>query len=120
MVGHFWDKWTKKLVDPNNRQLVNGQPVPPDQSHTKLDPKTGQQKDYIVLSPEERAKGYIRPLRLMYTHKTCGTDTKMSFDIAETFAVDPTFYTGTFCCQCRLHLPLHEFVWKDTDERVGS
>lgn len=48
--------------------LTTGDPVPADRSHTEIDPKTGQQKGYVVLSPEERAKGFVRPLRLSYRH----------------------------------------------------
>lgn len=40
--------------------------------------------------------------------------------LAETYARDPGFYTGTFCCQCREHFPLDQFVWAGTEERVGS
>lgn len=37
--------------------------------------KTGQHKDYIVLCPDERAKGFIRPYRDAYRHvgrSVCG------------------------------------------------
>lgn len=37
--------------------------------------------------------------------------TKMSQDIAETYARNPRFYGATFCIQCRRHIPLAEFVW---------
>lgn len=30
---------------------------------------TGQHKSYIVLCPDERAKGFVRPLRDTYTHR---------------------------------------------------
>lgn len=33
-----------------------------------INPLTGMQKDYIVLSKEERDKGFIRPLRYSYIH----------------------------------------------------
>jgi len=32
----------------------------------------GQNEAYIVLSEEERAKGFVRPLQLIYRHDTCG------------------------------------------------
>ena len=48
-------------------QLTDGSPVPADGSHTKLRPD-GQQQGYVVLAPEERAKGFIRPYRDMYRH----------------------------------------------------
>ena len=50
----------------------------------------------------------------------CGTQTRMGIAIAETYARDPKFYGGTFCCGCRRHLPLEEFIWFGTDEVVGS
>jgi hypothetical protein len=50
----------------------------------------------------------------------CGSDTTMGQAIAETYARDPGFYGGTFCCHCGKHLPLEEFVWKGTKETVGS
>lgn len=81
---------------------------------------TGQQEAYLVLSDEERAKGFVRPFRDSYVHDRCGTLTKMSRDISETYARDPKFYDGTFCVGCRKHLPLAEFKWAGTDEVVGS
>ena len=95
-----------------------GGPVTED--HREIDPATGMQKDYVVLTPEERAKGFVRPVRHHYVHKTCGTLTKMAHNIAETYARDPKFYTGTFCVGCREHRPLDEFVWEGTTEQVGS
>jgi hypothetical protein len=35
---------------------------------TTIDPATGQQREYLVLSEEERAKGFVRPVRLSYRH----------------------------------------------------
>lgn len=105
-------------VDRNARTLANGGPVSDD--HREINPATGQQKDYVVLSAEERAKGFVRPVRRTYTHLKCGTTTTISIPIAETYARDPAFYSGTFCCNCREHKPLNEFVWTGTDEQVGS
>lgn len=82
--------------------------------------KGEQNKAYLVLSEEERAKGFVRPLRDTYLHKKCGTVTTMSRGIAETYARDPKFYGLTWCCGCKTHLPVSEFVWYDTDEVVGS
>lgn len=97
--------------------LTDGSPVTDD--HRELKPN-GQQKGYVVLSDEERARGFVRPVRQAYTHKVCGTETRMGLAIAETYARDPGFYSGTFCCGCGAHFPLKQFVWKDTDEQVGS
>jgi hypothetical protein len=129
----------------------------------------------LVMTEEEKSKGYIRPFRDSYIHvginwnKTpheikpsddgkyaailyyvqnengkfiggqyitqkelnqiregngftggCGTVTKMNNSIAETYAVNPKFYNSTFCVGCGKHLPVSQFVWKDTNEEVGS
>jgi hypothetical protein len=50
----------------------------------------------------------------------CGTTTTMGRALAETYARDNTYYGATFCCHCREHLPVSEFVWEGTDEVVGS
>lgn len=93
--------------------LTDGSPVPADRSHTEIDPKTGMQKGYIVLSDEERAKGFVKPVRRSYTHKVCGSLTTMGRSLAETYARDPNFYGGTFCCHCSAHFGLEEFDWED-------
>jgi hypothetical protein len=98
--------------------LVDGSPVTPD--HREFDPTTGQQKGYVVLSEEERAKGFVRPYRDRYIHTACGTVTTMGRALSETYARDPHFYTGTFCCHCSTHFPLDQFVWEADGERVGS
>lgn len=100
--------------------LTSGEAVPEDRSHTEIDPATGMQKDYVVLSDEERAKGFIRPVRESYEHLTCGAVTTMGRKIAETYARDPKFYSGTFCVACKDHSPLDQFVWKNTKEKMGS
>lgn len=149
--------------------------------------ETGQHDIYLVLSEEERAKGFVRPIRDTYVHigrkvesegevisleeayknnpgakeyynknngygaflkypeeksplvgkylrqaefdainsakefvGGCGTETKMGYALAETYARDPKFYGATFCCHCNRHLPVDEFIWKGTNETVGS
>lgn len=112
-------------VDRSSQELVSGAPLPPDRSHTDLK-ENGQQKDYVVLSPEERAKGFVRPVRRTYRHLKCGGTTTMSQAIAETYARDPRFYSGTFCVDCGSHFPIEtfgqtgEFVWIDDGTKVGS
>lgn len=106
-------------VDRTQRTLTDGSPVTAD--HRDLKPN-GQQKGYVVLSEAERAKGFVRPVRLSYRHLTCGTVTTMGLALAETYARDPFFYSGTFCCGCRAHFPVGadgQFVWDGTDEKVG-
>lgn len=146
-------------------QLTDGSPVPDDHSHTRLK-ANGQQEGYVVLTPEERAKGFVKPVRHTYVHvgspsaptdlrdltpeqqerysqynyvkfepygedrspitgkywtqaelnragRRCGGETTMGSSLAETYARDPNFYSGTFCCKCGEHFPLNEFVWGD-------
>lgn len=55
--------------------------------------------------------------------KGCGVETTMNQKIAETYAKYPAFYGATYCMGCRKHLPVGvagEFVWSDTEERVGT
>lgn len=99
------------------RCTISGRPIMPD--HREINPVTGMQKDYIVLCPDERAKGFVRPYRDTYKHLTCGTTTTMGVALAETYARDPNFYSGTFCVNCKAHFSLTEFVWLD-GQQVGS
>ena len=99
------------------RELTDGTPVTDDHREIK---KNGQQKAYVVLTKEERDKGFVRPVRKTYLHKTCDTTTTMGDSIAETYARNPKFYNGTFCHKCSDHFPLDEFVWDGTEEMVGS
>jgi hypothetical protein len=155
-------------TDPNDPKLKEGQQNP-----------TGQHEIYLVLSEEERDKGFVRPVRHSYVHigrKTemkggtieplpreeakrfgdpdkyvaflrypesesplvgkaltqeevdnmdkyiggCGDITSMGRELSETYARDPKFYGATYCARCGKHLPVDEFVWYGTDEKVGS
>ena len=49
------------------RCMLSGKPETPD--HREINPATGMQKDYVVLCPDERAKGFVRPVRRSYVHK---------------------------------------------------
>lgn len=86
---------------------------------------SGQQKTYLVLSDEELAKGFVRPVRRTYKHLACGTPTTMGLKLSETYARDPKFYSGTFCCGCGKHFDLKDasgnpaFLWED-GQPVGS
>jgi hypothetical protein len=97
--------------------LTDGSPVTPD--HREINPITGQQKGYVVLSDEERAKGFVQPVRRSYRHLKCGVVTTMGLALAETYARDPLFYSGTFCCGCGTHFPVGskehggQFEWDD-------
>lgn len=98
-----------------NRQLTDGSPVPADGSHTAINPATGQQRGYVVLSPEDRAEGFVKPYRTSYIHESCGAQTSMGRALSETYARDPNFYSGTFCVGCGAHFPLNQFH-RDADK----
>lgn len=101
--------------------LTDGSPVTED--HRDINPKTGMQKGYVVLSEEERAKGFVRPVRYSYIHDKCGTITSMSRPLAETYAREPAFYSGTYCAHCRAHFPVGpdgEFTWVGGVDKVGT
>lgn len=98
------------ITDPNDPRLghgVDNEPVP-------------QNEVYLVLSDEERAKGFVRPVRTTYKHNVCGGVTTMGISIAETYAREPHFYGSTYCTTCRMHKPVAEFVWVDDGSVVGS
>jgi hypothetical protein len=84
------------------------------------DDPTPQHDVYLVLSEDERAKGFVRPYRDVYRHAMCGSVTTMGRALSETYARQPTFYGATYCVRCSRHLPVAEFVWVADGERVGS
>lgn len=91
------------------------------------EPIGGQHEVYLVLSDEERAKGFVRPVRSSYVHALelggCGFSTSMGIALSETYARDPKFYGATYCCHCDKHRPVGEngeFVWQGTTEKVGT
>ena len=97
-------------TDPKDPRLTHGTDGEP----------TPQADVYLVLSDEERAKGFIRPVRRTYIHDKCGGATTMGGALAETYARDPKFYGGTYCVGCQRHAPVSEFTWDGTDQKVGS
>lgn len=97
-------------TDPNDPRL----------GHGTDSEKINQHEVYLILSDEERAKGFVRPVRKSYTHTKCGTSTKMGDALAETYARDPKFYGATYCVNCQKHLPVDQFIWDGSNEKVGS
>lgn len=96
-------------IDPNDPRLTRG-----------IDEKPTKQADvYLVLSEEERAKGFVRPVRDTYRHKICGAVTTMGHALAETYARDPKFYGATYCVNCSMHKSVSEFEWMD-GQTVGD
>ena len=99
--------------DPSDPRLTRG----PDTESRE------QAEVYLVLSDDERAEGFVRPLRSSYRHLPCGAVTTMGNAIAETFARLPAFYGNTYCARCNLHRPVGEageFVWLDDGSKVGT
>lgn len=97
-------------------------PSDPRLSHGVDDAPTEQAPTYLVLSDEERAKGFVRPIHRSYVHLVCGTVTTMGLAIAETYACQPSFYGATWCVKCRRHLAVGEngeFIWDD-GSKVGT
>ena len=97
-------------TNPNDPRLGHGSDLEPIPQH----------EVYLVLSEEELAKGFVRPVRDSYIHKTCGVVTKMGQKLAETYAREPKFYGATYCVGCKKHLPVSEFYWDKTNIEVGS
>jgi hypothetical protein len=96
--------------DPNDPRLTHGvdnAPVP-------------QSEVYLVLSEEERSKGFVRPLRLSYRHVVCNSVTTMGLALCETYARQPSFYGSTYCVHCQQHCRVDEFRWVEDGEVVGS
>lgn len=90
-------------------------------------PLPAQHDTYLVLSDQERAKGFVRPYRDVYVHAKslggCGAVTRMGVALSETYARDPGFYGATWCVGCNMHRPVGangEFLWDKTDEKVGT
>lgn len=111
-----------RIVEPKVSKIGEGltdDPDDPDLGRGGNVERSPQNKKYLVLSDEERSKGYVRPVRDTYVHDTCGTSTSMGSAIAETYARDPKFYGFTYCVHCSKHLPVSEFKWKD-GSTVGS
>lgn len=97
--------------DPNDPRLTH---------YTGPEEPAEQAEVYLVLSQEERDKGFVRPLRRSYIHDKCGAETHMGLALCETYARQPDFYGATYCCSCRAHFPVAEFKWAEDGKRVGS
>jgi hypothetical protein len=97
----------------------------------KLRDLTAEEKsryvEYNYVKYEEYLAGNSSVIGRFWTQKQldrinsgCKKSTYMAESIAETYARDPQFYSGAFCCYCRAHFPNEEFVWAGIIERVGS
>ena len=104
--------------DPTDPRLTHGADPADGEPHP-------QAAVYLVLSEQERARGFVRPVRLSYIHDIpgCGALTTLNRAIAETYAAKPGYYGSTYCTGCGLHRPVGadgEFVWDGTSEKVGA
>lgn len=111
---------------------LTSDPNDPRLGHGVDDEPRGMNEAYLVLSEEERAKGFVRPLRRSYIHvglggteanrtgRGCGVETRMGLALCETYARQPDFYGATYCVGCSMHLPVAEFVWAEDGQVVGS
>lgn len=122
------EAYVKSLSDEANRppDAVVPAPVTSGLTVDATDPRlratkpSGQHEVYLVLSEEERAKGFVRPVRRAYKHtRGCGNVTTMGLALCETYARDPSFYGRTFCCNCGTHLPVAQFDWIEKDGSTG-
>ena len=102
---------------------ITNDPSDPRLGHGVDDTPIEQHEVYLVLSDEERAKGFVRPVLQSYVHAVelggCGAVTSMGLAIAETYARNPGFYGSTYCTSCMKHLPVGwrgEFYWVDTQK----
>ena len=104
--------------------------VTPDRNDPRLgygtdDEPVPQNEVYLVLSEEERQRGFVAPYRDHYLHVGLGLDgetkckgvTSMGRALSETYAAKPGFYGATYCVKCQRHRPVGipeaggEFVW---------
>jgi hypothetical protein len=95
-------------ADPDDQRLGRGIDVSP----------VTMNEAYLVLSDEERAKGFVRLVYRAYIHHdpSCGGVTTMGLPLCETYARQPSFYGATYCTRCRMHRPVGaegEFTWID-------
>jgi hypothetical protein len=106
------------------REMSMGITTDPNDPELKIiDPENNQQMSYLVLSEDERACGFVQPVRRSYVHEKCASITTMDSAIAETYARNPRYYGATYCARCQSHFPvgaLGEFTWAGTDVKVGT
>ena len=129
-LGMTVDEYSKFVRDPDTlkaspRRVPASGKEPEQEGSTPTDKKLpdGQYADHWVLSEEERANGYVEPVRYNYKHEICGGVTRMGHLIAATYAADPSFYGSTFCATCNNYYPVGangEFVWDGTNQKVGT
>lgn len=102
---------------------ITTDPDDPALGHGTNETPVAMNEKYLVLSEEERKRGFERPLRQSYVHTVCGQTTSMGFAIAETYARKPDFYGATYCVTCGMHRRVGaegEFVWVEKNGKVAG
>lgn len=111
-------------AEPERPRSTTSDPTDPRLTHGADTTPVPQADVYLVLSDEERRRGFVRPVRTSYVHVGgCGGVTHMSDEIAETYARQPDFYGTTYCTGCKMHRPVGadgEFVWVLPDGTNGD
>jgi hypothetical protein len=106
------------------RHVGNGGPKRPTRPLTDKEHERYDRFKYVLFEPYPESRspvvGRYWTQEQLDKAQGCGVVTTMSQEIAETYARDPKFYGSTFCCSCMAHLPVAEFAWEGTDERLGS
>lgn len=74
-----------------------------------------------VLTEQEQAAGFVRPLRTSVVHRFCGRPSAMGDGQAEDLARNPrdSQWSTAWCGICGRRLPLEQFTWAD-GQPVGS
>ncbi len=102
---------------------VGARPTRPTRELTEDEHRRYDQYGYVVFEPyPDRDNLTGRFWTQAQLDSGCGEITTMSRDIAETYARDPKFYSGTFCTHCRKHFPVGEggeFTWYEMDGQEG-
>jgi len=118
------DGQRKDLVRPLRLSYrhVGVRPEGPTRDLTPEEHERYDQFSYVAFEPYPPEKGIGRYWTEAQLNSGCGETTSMARAIAETYAVDPKFYGGTYCAHCKGHFPVGEhgeFVWLD-GTKVGS
>lgn len=78
----------------------------------------GQYENYPTIDEGE----FEQKPRRSYIHDEeeggCGERTRMTGDLPESVARDPSYYTKTFCSSCGEHVPVDEVRWLDGETWV--
>lgn len=86
----------------------------------RVQAESGVRSTRAKLLEDRAGRPRVRPVRHEYVHSTCRTSTRIGRGIAETLAVDPTFYSTLYCYHCACWFPVNELTWVADSEPVGT